>query len=135
MSECKLNLNNDICLNFFYCLTRSTKFTAASLLLIKSLEVSIAVAAMDDEWIITGLLDEAGGDELRHQARGGFAALHLVLQIIDPTLELVDGGELEGQLGVLLLLLLLLGLDLRFGPAPLWTYFEHLGAHTLAHYN
>ena len=80
-------------------------------------------------------MDEAGGDELRHQAGGGFAALHLVLQLIDPALELVDGGELEGLLGVLLLLLLLLGLNLCFGPAPLRTYFEHLGTHALAHYN
>ena len=114
-------------------LTRSTRFTAASLLLVKGLEVPVAVAAMDDERVIVGLLDEASVDELRHQAGGGFAALHLVLQLIDPALELVDRGELEGLLGILLFLLLLLGFDLRFGPAPLRAHFEHLGADTFAH--
>ena len=114
-------------------LTRSTRFTAASLLLVKGLEVPVAVAAMDDERVIVSLLDEASVDELRHQAGGSFAALHLILQLIDPALELVDRGELEGLLGILLFLLLLLSFDLRFGPAPLRAHFEHLGADTFAH--
>ena len=91
------------------------------------------MAAVDNEGIVAGLLDQAGVDELRHQAGGSFAALHLVLQLIDPALELVDRGELEGLLGVLLFLLLLLGFDLRFGPAPLRAHFEHLGPDTFAH--
>ena len=91
------------------------------------------MTAVDDEGVVAGLLDEAGVDELRHQAGGGFAVLYLVLQLIDPALEIVDGGELEGLLGGLLFFLLLLGLDLCFSPAPLRAHFEHLGADAFAH--
>ena len=91
------------------------------------------MTAVDDEGVVTGLLDEAGVDKLRHQAGGGFAVLYLVLQLIDPALEIVYGGELEGLLGGLLFFLLLLGLDLCFSPAPLRAHFEHLGADAFAH--
>ena len=93
------------------------------------------MTAVDDEGVVAGLLDQAGVDELRHQAGGGLPVLHLVLQLIDPALEIVDGGELEGLLGVLLFFLLLLGLDLCFSPAPLRAHFEHLGADAFAHCN
>ena len=77
-------------------------------------------------------MDEAGINELRHQASGSLAILNLIFKLIDPALKIVDLCELLGLFGILLLFLFLFGFDLCFGSSPLRTYFQHLGADAFA---
>ena len=54
----------------------------------------IAIAAADDEGVVAGLLDDAGVDELGHQVRGRLARLHLVLELLQAVLHLIELREL-----------------------------------------
>ena len=92
----------------------------------------LTLAALDDESVVTGLLDDACVDELRHQVGGCRSALHLVLELLKAVLQAVDLGELEGRFGQDSFLFFLLGLDLRLGPSSLRAHLEHLGADALA---
>ena len=95
--------------------------------LIEGFEVPAAVAAMKREWVVTSLMDEAGINELRHQASGSLAILNLIFKLIDPALKIVDLCELLGLFGILLLFFFLFSFNLCFGSSPLRTYFQHLG--------
>ena len=108
--------------------------TAWTSSLAEGLELLITVAASNDESVVAGLLDDAGGDELGHQVSCRLARLHLVLELLQAVLHLVELGDLQGLFGLQSLFLLLLGFDLGLCSFSLRSHLQELGTNALADY-
>ena len=89
---------------------------------------------MDDELVLTSLLDQAGLNELAHHLRGQCAGIVGFLELLDLLLQCLDLDILLGRVLLLLQLGLLVGPDLSHGAAPLARRLQHVGADALRHY-
>ena len=85
------------------------------------------MAAVHDELVLPGVLDEAGVDELAHHVGGESAGLGIFGQLHHLLLESVDLGILGLLLGLLLGSSLLVGLDLGLGASSLGADLQHVG--------
>ena len=92
------------------------------------------MAAMHDELVLAGVLDQAGVDELAHHVCGESASLDVLGQLHHLLLEGMDLRILGLLLCLLLSSGLLVGLDLRLGAAPLGADLQHVGGHALGHW-
>ncbi|MEC8878029.1 MAG: hypothetical protein VX554_02480 [Candidatus Thermoplasmatota archaeon] len=79
-------------------------------------------------------MDQPFLHQLPVDAGGALVVLRLVVQLLILGLQLLQFGELLGQLGLPQLGLLLLGLDLRRGAAALAADLEQVGADAFSNY-
>ena len=107
---------------------------AAISLLLGCGERFVAVAAVHNDGVIPGLLDEASVHQLRHQVSCQLTRLDILLQLHHLLLEGTDLRFLGLSHGLLLSSSLLVSLDLCLGAASLGADFQHVGGHALCHW-
>ena len=89
---------------------------------------------MDDELSLVLVLDQASTDELLHHVSGQLPGLVQLLELLDLLLQDPDLDLFLGRVLLLLELLLLVGLDLGHGAAPLAGGLQHVRGDILAHW-
>ena len=92
------------------------------------------MAAVYDELILAGVLNEAGVDELAHHVGGQLAGLGILGQLHHLLLQGVDLCILGILLGYLLSSSLLGSLNLCLGAASLGADLKHVRRHALRHW-
>ena len=97
-----------------------------SSLLLGCREGLVTVAAMHDEFILAGVLDEASIDELTHHFGCESTSLGVFCQLHHLLLEGTDLCVLSLLLSLFLCSSLLVSLDLRLSAAPLRADLQHV---------